>query len=150
MSSILDELIDFFEQDDWLFDIIDDPPGIRTTFFRKSDRWSCEAYVREERGQCVFYSIFPVHVPAEKLDSVAEFITRANFGMIIGNFELNYEDGQIRYKTSIDVKGDRISYPLIRQMVYANCSTMGNYLSGLMAVIYTDMPPAEAIARIEA
>jgi hypothetical protein len=26
----------------------------------------------------------------------AEFITRANYGLIIGNFELDFEDGEIR------------------------------------------------------
>jgi hypothetical protein len=29
--------------------------------------------------------------------------------MIIGNFEMDFEDGEIRYKTSIDVEDDSLS-----------------------------------------
>jgi hypothetical protein len=49
---------------------------------------------------------------------VAEFLTRANSGMVIGNFELDFADGEIRYKTSIDVEGDKLSYAIIKRLVY--------------------------------
>ncbi len=49
--------------------------------------------------------------------AVAEFITRANFGIVIGNFEIDFSDGEIRYKTSIDVEGDRPSFALIKRLV---------------------------------
>ncbi len=44
----------------------------------------------------------------------------ANSDMIIGNFELDFHHGEIRYKRSIDVEGDRLSFACINNLVYAN------------------------------
>jgi len=48
-------------------------------------------------------------VISSKRGAVAEFINRANYGIIIGNFEMDFADGEIRYKTSIDVQGDKLT-----------------------------------------
>ncbi|MDJ1171766.1 hypothetical protein PMG71_20260 [Roseofilum sp. BLCC_M154] len=34
---------------------------------------------------------------------MAEFLTKANYGMILGDFELDLTDGELRDKTSIGV-----------------------------------------------
>ncbi len=70
--------------------------------------------------------------------------------MIIGNFELDFTDGEIRYKTSIDVEGDRLTSALIRQLVYANVTMMDEYLPGIKAVVEGELSPEDAIAKIEA
>jgi hypothetical protein len=49
-----------------------------------------------------------------KQQTIAKFITRANYGMSLGNFELDFNDGEIRYKTSIDVTDDRLNFALIQ------------------------------------
>jgi hypothetical protein len=69
--------------------------------------------------------------------------------MIIGNFEMDFEDGEIRYKTSIDVEGDSLSSALIKRLVYANVMMMDAYLPGIMSVIYGDVEPKDAIAQVE-
>jgi hypothetical protein len=149
MPSILSQLIRFFEDDGWRYEQISDLPALRTGFAGENGRWTCYAHAREAEHQVVFYSVLPVNVPPEKLSVVAEFVTRANYGMIVGNFELNYEDGEVRYKTSIDVGAGGLSLPLVRQLVYPNVATMDHYVPGLMAVIYSPTSPADAIAGIE-
>jgi hypothetical protein len=69
--------------------------------------------------------------------------------MTIGNFELDFNDGEIRYKTSIDVEGDHLSSALIKTLVYTNVSMMDQYLPGIKAVIETGVSPEEAIRAIE-
>ena len=32
-----------------------------------------------------------------KRQDIAEYLTRANYGMVMGNFEMDYSDGEIRY-----------------------------------------------------
>ena len=80
-------------------------------------------------------------------------MTRANYGLIIGNFEMDFSDGEVRYKTSIDVEDededDRLSVALIKNLVYANVLTMDRYLPGVMSIIYGDVSPAQAIAQME-
>ncbi|HEY9850963.1 MAG TPA: hypothetical protein V6D28_15955 [Leptolyngbyaceae cyanobacterium] len=79
----------------------------------------------------------------------SDFITRANYGTIIGNFELDYADGEVRYKTSIDVEGSNLTFPLIKQLVYTNVTMMDEYLPGIVSVIEGNVEPKDAIAKIE-
>jgi len=149
MGRIYDGFINFFKQDEWPYQEIEGRPLIRTGFAGKNGEWTCFAQAREDMEQFVFYSIAPVKAPAEKHDAVVEFITRANYGMIIGNFEFDYSDGEVRYKTALDVEGGEATFTMLRNLIYINVRTMDRYLSGLMKVIYTDISPAEAIREIE-
>ncbi len=148
-KQILGEIIDFFTEDDWPFTKIKGEPVLRMAFQGENGKWTCYAKARVEQEQFVFYSICPINAPENKRLAVAEFLTRANSGMIIGNFELDFADGEIRYKTSIDVQGDFLSFELIKQLVYANVTMMDEYLPGIMSVIYGDVSPEDAIAQIE-
>lgn len=149
MSTILSQLVRFFEDDGWAFEQISDLPALRTGFAGENGKWTCYAHAREEVHQFVFYSLLPVNTPQDKLDAMAEFMTRANYGMIVGNFELNYEDGEVRYKTSVDIGDGDLSLLLVKQLVYPNVATMDLYLPGLMAVIYSNASAADAIAKVE-
>jgi hypothetical protein len=149
MSGILSQLMRFFEDDGWAFEQISDLPAIHTSFSGENGKWTCYAHAREDVHQFVFYSLLPVNTPMDKLGVMSEFMTRANYGMIVGNFELNYEDGEVRYKTSIDIGDSDLSLALVKQIVYPNVATMDLYLPGLMAVIYSNISAADAIAKIE-
>lgn len=148
-SQIYNAMVAFFEEDDWNFHSVEGLPVLSMPFTGKHGRWTCYAQAREEQEQFVFYSVCPINVPVECKVAAAEFITRANYGMIIGNFEMDYSDGEIRYKTSIDVEGVGLLPLLVKQMVYANVIIMDRYLPGLMRVIFGDADPAVEIEKIE-
>jgi hypothetical protein len=149
MGQILDASVRFFESDEWPVTQVEDQPLLITGFQGENGQFSCFARVREEQSQLLFYSVCPVNVPQDKRLLVAEFLTRANYGLHIGNFELDFGDGEVRYKTSIDVEGDRLVPALVQQVAYANVLTMDAYLPGILRVIYGDSSPADAIAAIE-
>jgi hypothetical protein len=149
MGRILDAIEHFLEEDDWPVSLVEGRTVYKTGFEGKNGQFTCYAQERTEQEQFVFYSIFPVRTPENKLNEVAEFMTRANYGMIIGNFELDYGDGEIRYKTSVDVEDVSQVDPLIRHMVYANVLTMDKYFPGLMRVLYAGIAPTDAIEEVE-
>jgi hypothetical protein len=118
-------------------------------FQGRNGKWTCYAKAREEQEQFVFYSVCRVNAPENKPLAVAEFLTRANSGMIIGNFEMDFEDGKIRYKTSINVESDSLSFALIKKLVYTNVTMMDEYLPGIITAIEGNMSAKDAIAQIE-
>lgn len=148
-GQIFNAIVGFFEEDDWNFNWVEGMPVLSMPFTGKNGKWMCYAQAREKQEQFVFYSVCPINVPPEKMSAAVEFITRANYGMIIGNFELDYNDGEIRYKTSIDVEGASLTHALAKQMVYANVIIMDRYLPGIMRVIYGDAKPIDEIEKIE-
>ena len=81
--------------------------------------------------------------------AAAEFIARANYGLRIGNFELDFNDGEIRYKSSLDFEGAELTPSLIRNTIYPAVQTLDRYLPGLMKVMYGAATSQDAIAEIE-
>ena len=148
-DKIFEEIVNFFTQEDWQFTKVQGELSLRVACQGSNGQWHCYAQAREEQQQFVFYSLCPIKVPKKKRRQLGEFICRANYGAIIGNFELDFDDGEIRYKTSIDVEGDGLSFSLIKQMVYANVTMIDKYLPGIEAVIEGQVSPQEAIKQIE-
>ncbi len=148
-GTLFDVVAQFFEDDDWTFVTLPDTHALRLSFRGDRGQWNCYAQAREEQQQIVFYSICPIAIPEHQRMTVAEFITRANYGMIIGNFELDFEDGEVRYKTSLDVEGGTLTSEMIRQLVYANVLTIDRYLPGLATIAEQNLNAKEAIALVE-
>ena len=104
-TRVLEALMEFFREDEWAFEKLPDRPLLRLPFQGKTARWHCFAQVRvtKDLEQVLFYSVAPLAIPEESRLAVAEFITRANYAMALGNFEMDFSDGEVRFKTSIDV-----------------------------------------------
>lgn len=103
----------------------------------------------EEVEQIIMYSICSNHPSKNKIAVIQEFLTRANFGLRIGNFEFDLDDGEIRFKTSIQFAGTIDVEPMIERCLRINIMTMEQYLPGILEVMFTDIAPDVAIARIE-
>ncbi|MCL6450717.1 MAG: YbjN domain-containing protein [Acetobacteraceae bacterium] len=149
MGRIYNAVLKFLREDNWRFSEIEGMPAIRLGMSGRNGNWLCYGHAREEQQQFVFYSVCAVKVPEEKRQAMAEFLTRANYGMVIGNFEMDFSDGEIRCKTSIDVEGERLTSALIKPLIYANVAMMDRYLPGINAVIYGGVSPKEAVAQVE-
>ena len=149
MGAIYDAAVQFFKEEEWVFVEIEGKPALSLNYAGKSGTWSCFAKAEEDKDMMLFYSYCPVKVPENKRPLVGDFLTRANYGLLIGNFEMDYNDGEVRYKTSIDVEGDRLSKALVKRLVYDNLAVMDRYLPGVLSVIYGGASPTEAIAQVE-
>jgi hypothetical protein len=68
----------------------------------------------------------------------------------LGNFELDFQDGEVRYKTSLDLADVELTTGLLAALLRSNISTVDRYLPGLMSVLWNDVPPQDAVGLIEA
>ncbi len=59
------------------------------------------------------------------------------------------QDGEIRYKTSIDVTDADLTFGLIDPLVKASLVAMDDYLPGINSVMAGEATPSEAIDRID-
>ncbi len=150
MTKLLDTVAQFFSQNDWQFDRHDEESTLVAGYQGENGKWPFFAWAREDEHQVVLYSQVPAPIPEGKLLAVAEYITRANYDMIIGSFELNLDDGDCRFKTSIDVADGELTIGMVEEMAGANVVMMDRYLYGLIEVVENDVEPAAAIAEVEA
>ncbi|MDO8969247.1 MAG: YbjN domain-containing protein [Saprospiraceae bacterium] len=146
---IFNDLVEFFTGDEWSPEQIEDQPVLKMDFEGDNGKWTCLAFAYDERERLVFASVLPVDIPEEKRAVAAEYITRANFGMEIGNFEMDYSDGSVQFRTSVDIEGGELTPKMIQNLAYVNVTVTDQYLPGLVMVLEGDATPEEAIEKVE-
>ncbi len=149
MSQIIEACVAFFEADEWPFERIEELPMVRSRYAGRNGNYDCWFQARPAEQQMMFYSRAPINAGPEKRAALADFFTRANYGMVIGNFELDMKDGEMRYKVSIDVEGIELTNTFLKNLTYTAVVTLDRYLPGIMKVLYSDIDPAEAVGEIE-
>ncbi len=139
----------FLQDDGWHPQPVEDRHAFHMFFRGNNGETHCFARVRIDLEQLMFYVAAPVKAPEATFGAVVEFLTRANYGLRIGNFEFDYSDGEIRYKSSLDFEKVSLSPQLIKNTIYPAVSTMDRYLPGIMSVMYGGKTAEEAINEIE-
>lgn len=150
MGRVMDAVTGFLDDAEWTYTPLNkNPDWLRLHHNGDSGQWTCYLQVREEQEQFFFFSMAALYMPADRREAAAEFITRANYGMVLGNFEMDLSDGEVRYKTYFDAQGFELTRKTIETHVFANLATFDRYNAGLMAVAFGEIDPKTAIAKIE-
>lgn len=147
-SSLLQSVCDFFEANEWPYQKSDDTT-LTAAYQGVNDTFLCLVHTREAQQQLMVYSLSPVDAPESQRPAMAEFVTRANQGLFVGNFELDYADGEVRCKTSLSVQGALLTPTLIRELITPNLLLMDKYLPGIKAVADGTLTSQAAIALVE-
>lgn len=146
-SSLLGSAIQCFEQEQWSFTRIPNQPVLSTQFQGESGGWDCYVYVQGEQNRILFYSVLEEKIPENKLTSIAELICRINHNLPVGNFELDFEGGEVRCKTYMQTIDNRANHiASIKRLVYDNISLMDQYLPVIRHILSTDASPQSAIS----
>jgi hypothetical protein len=149
-ETILSRVEAFLKSDSWRYEPVEGTSALRMRYEGQNGTWTVLVYTRESLRQAGFYSVLPDPVPDDRLPAVAEYLHRANYDLAIGCFELDWDTGQVRFRTSLDLEGGELGDRQIRNYLYANVLTCDRYLKGLADVSAGRATPAEAIAAVEA
>lgn len=110
---------------------------------------SCKVFIKCSDRAISCYAICPLNADEDTRPVVAEYLTRANYGLNNGNFEMDYSDGEIRYKTYMlcsqhvpDIREVEVSVDLSFMM-------MKRYGNGLAKAIMGFGEPEKDIAEAE-
>ena len=98
----------------------------------------------------VTYAVLSNNVSKEHMSNVAEYLHRANFGLLYGNFELDYNDGEIRYKVSTDCEdANAITKKQIDRSILLPCIMFEKYGNGIIRLMLDIGNPEELIREAE-
>lgn len=147
MKSIAESIAEFFAAENWAIRNVGRDTAFSMTFKGNSGEWTCVAQAFEDERHFVFYSACPVKADRKSFAAVAELITRLNFSLLSGNFEMGYLDGEIRLRTGIEIPGVDLHRSLIDRVVYGNVATMDMYLPAILDVIEKQATPLDAISN---
>jgi hypothetical protein len=137
----------FFIEHGWSPEKLGEAPVYRMQYRDRNGEWACLAIVEEDNQQFLFYSICPANALEHRRSAMLDYLNRLNVILDVGNFQMDMENGEIRFRTSIDAEGEPLSSTLIKNLVYMNVLTMNHYLPGLIAVNLAGEDPEEVIKQ---
>jgi hypothetical protein len=139
---LLQELKRAFAENGWPYSEVSGAPVLLADLSGPAGRWNFYVQAVEEKALILLYSIVPERVPEPRRREVSEFLTRANYGLAAGNFELDFDDGEVRYKSVLHLQGDELDGLTLKRLVRANGVAMETYLPSIAKLIESARSPA--------
>jgi len=97
---------------------------------------------QEKNKLLAVYGILPFSIPESHQSAAMLLITQINYDMMIGNLEMDVNDGEIRYKTAIDVEAVDIDKALIEHLLQ-NVVAMTTVAHDVFSDLINNQDPAE-------
>ncbi len=149
MKTAIEHFGEFFEKQGWSHHQSDDKSAIQINITGKNGRWVCMAVADVEGESVAFISLFPSRALPQKQAACAELLMRINFGLKHGAFEMDFEDGEIRFRTALPIAPAEVTPAMIERMVGSNLLTCDAFYDPIMRVLHGGSSPKEALAKEE-
>lgn len=138
---IVDELKNYFDSHDWNYEYDDENKVFSGGISIDGPLDSVKFFVFVHENHAVCYHILPLSASSGERPLQAEFITRVNYDLARGNFEMDFRDGEIRYKHRISLADIRDnSFTEISYMLCLGCGMIEQYSPGIVAISFGKTP----------
>jgi hypothetical protein len=132
----------------WKYHRMDDRPILFSGFNGDDGLWDFNMFARE-RGEGLFLlgvnSYIPNKARPERRAACLELLSRINVELCLGCFEMDHEDGEIRFRTSVVLPAADITPGIVEHLLRSNLAIVDERLRQIMAVLYANTAPAEAL-----
>ena len=150
MEDIIDQVRDYMEEDEWRYEFDEERKLIRANINLKCKLKSVRMVISFNESGYTVYVIPNLKSEKESLNDVQEYITRANYGVRNGNFEMDLEDGEVRYKLYVNTRGMKeIPLEIIDDSLKMPALMVDKYGDGLSALMLGFSDPVTEIYRVE-
>lgn len=150
--NIANAVCDFLNDDDWHFSFDENRGIFKFGLGLKGKLKRINYIVDIKNDEYLVYAICPLGVDeddSKMMANMAEFICRANYGLKMGNFELDFNDGEVRFKVHVLCKGITPTAEMIKRSIYCPATMFDHYGSGIVDIIFTETSGKDAVEKCE-
>jgi hypothetical protein len=140
VGSSFDAVLHFLSEEGIDHDLVEGEQAFTLGVNGEHGAWMCSGYVSDDEQQFVFRSHLPIEAPADRQAAIAEFITRVNYRLAAGAFAMDYEDGEIVFRTSAVSHLGPLPHSVIAPVVGLNLTLTDFFLPAITAVVAGDEP----------
>lgn len=148
--SLYVQIIGFMDEAERHYQTVEDSDCTLIVAEIGGDDGSWKTYIQvtdtDENRLVVIHAHLPARIPEVNRLKVAELLTRINYDLIVGNFELNLDDGAVLFKTTLDLADGELTQAMFERMYETNGSVMNGYYAKILAAGYgSDLIVPEAV-----
>lgn len=144
--SLFDVLCTTLTKDGWEFSYDGKNEIVRLEIRGVNTNFYSFLIVDEEQESLLCNTHINQKIPYPKRTEVCEFINRVNYELANGNFEMDMDDGEIRYRTYLDLAGSDASKEQILNLIWNGAQSFDNYYPGLVQLVFGECTAEEAAA----
>ncbi len=145
----LELIIRFFQEDQWSFQRIEQKPVFRAGYRGEHGTWVCYIRIDVEQQKVLFHSLSGLNILPQFRFPVLHYLDLVNQQLSNGRFDVDIDNGDVLFKTTLDLADQDLTVDTIRSMAYENVRTMDRYFPGVVSVVHGGLSPETALARIE-
>jgi hypothetical protein len=149
MDTAYEKLIQHLDGRDVRYQANDDRGSICADFRCEVGTYRVIAMVDQDGSLFQVFGYAPLRVPEGARPAIAQTIVRANYGMRVGKFEMDFDDGELRFQASQILTEEGLDDEVIDRMMATTMSMLDLYLPAVLSVIYGNELPEDAIRFVE-
>ena len=149
---IADAVRNFLEEDDWNYSFDSENGLFRFGVNLPGKMKNVHYAVGINEQDYNVYAISPLSADQddpEQMRQMAEFICRANYGLRDGNFEMDFNDGELRYKCYMNCNGAIPTKNMVGRSIHCPAAMFKRYSKGILQILFAGMSAADAIELCE-
>ena len=142
----------FFERDGVKFTPFDERNVARAIYNVDAKFGHATIFFHAYKDRLVLNMLVPLNAGKEERHKVAEFLLRANYGLKIGGFDFDFDDGEISYRISMYCGTEDFSPPTYEQIdfsVIVGLMMIEKYGDALVKVMFGLVEPEDAVESVE-
>ena len=134
MEKIIELIRETLEKLKWEYEY-DDEKKIFTTGMDIARLGYCYIVILIYQDEYVVYTIYEENIGDQYYNLMAEYLHRVNYGMQNGNFEMDYDDGEVRYKVFTITEDSNISENTVRRNILTGVVMFRKYGEGILKIM---------------
>lgn len=138
----------FFDTDGWKYEY-DEEHSIFHTGMNMGTIGKLDIAILIRDNYYLVYAMFSASAEEEQYVRVSEYLHRVNHGLNNGNFEMDFEDGEIRYKTYVNFDGLQLSEEVVRDSILIPIFMFDTYGKNLVRLMLGESDPKTLIDEVE-
>ena len=142
----------YFKQEKAKYDPFDKRGVAHATYSVETKFGHVEIFFHAYNDMLILHFIIPLKAGEEERAKVGEYLLRANYGLKIGCFDFDFEDGEISYRVPIYCGVDEFAPPNHEQIDAAltiGLMMVDKYGDNLVKVMFGLAEPVDAVAAAE-
>lgn len=143
--SLFEILCQILKDDGWNFECDDKNELIRLEIHGTNSAFTSFIIIDEEQETYLCNTHIRQRIPFGKRLEVCNFMNRINYELAIGNFEMDMDDGEIRFRTYLDSAGAEPSKEQLLNLIWNGSQAFDTYYPGLLKIITADFSVEEAV-----
>ena len=106
--------------------------------------------IQRPSAQLIIYAYHSLVVLEPIRTKAADLVARANYGLSIGNFGMDMDDGELRFKVNCQIPPGGVSAHNVGLALDAALGSLAHYHTAFVRCLYDGLSPKEAIEELEA